>query len=334
MSPLLAVPLFVVSVVVTLTAARLFARRLDRLGVRFGFPEALIGLLTALAADGPEISTAVVALAKDAHNVSVGVLVGSSVFNFAAMIGISALLAGAVLLPRDVLVLEGLIAMLITLAGSAVLLGWLTPVVALLVMACVLVPYLALVIHGPPSRGESVPGLGTVVGRVARAVAQRAPVERSANATGHPVRGLVVLIVLDVAVIVAGSIGMVQAALALGDRWHISNAVLGVLVLGPLASTPNAMTAIRLGLAQRGSALVSEAFNSNTINLLAGVTIPALFVGVSAASDLGRLDIAWLIAMTALSIILLARPRGVRRAGAITLLAAYVAFVVVQLLGG
>ena len=56
MPPILAAPLFLVSLAVTLAAARLFARRLDRLGVRFGFPEALIGLLTALAADGPEIS--------------------------------------------------------------------------------------------------------------------------------------------------------------------------------------------------------------------------------------------------------------------------------------
>jgi cation:H+ antiporter len=329
MSPLLAVPLFLASLVVTLTAARLFARRLDRLGIRFGFPEALTGLLTALAADGPEISTALVALVKGAHNVSVGVLVGSNVFNLAAMIGVSALLARAVRLPRDVLVLEGLIATLITLIGAAVLLGWTSPAVALLLMACVLVPYLLLVIHGSPSPGNA-PGLGRVVERVARAVAQRTPVERSASPSEHPVRGLVMLIVFDVTLIVAGSIGMVQAALALGDRWRISNAVLGVLVLGPLTSLPNAMTAIRLGLAQRGSALVSETFNSNTINLLAGVTIPALFVGVSAASDLGRVDVAWLIAMTALSIIFLGRPHGVRRVGATTLLALYLAFVIVQ----
>ena len=90
MTPALAVPLLAVSLAVTLIAARLFARRLDRLGLRFGFPEALIGLLTALAADGPEISSALYALFKDAKNVSVGVLVGSNAFNLAAMIGLSA----------------------------------------------------------------------------------------------------------------------------------------------------------------------------------------------------------------------------------------------------
>src|SRR5437763_5452956 len=106
MSSGLAIPLFLVSLAVTLAAARTFAVRLDRLGVRFGFPEALIGLLTALAADGPEISSALFALAKGDHNVSVGVLVGPNAFNLRAMIGVSGLLAGSIALRRDALRLE------------------------------------------------------------------------------------------------------------------------------------------------------------------------------------------------------------------------------------
>ena len=138
--------------------------------------------------------------------------------------------------------------------------------------------------------------------------------------------------VLDVSLIVAGSVGMVQSALALGDRWGISNAVLGVVVLAPLTSIPNALTAVRLGLARRGAALVSETFNSNTINLAAGVTIPALFVTVTAASAVARVDVAWLIAMTALCGLLLARPDGMRRVGGAALICLYLAFVAVQLI--
>src|SRR4029077_14722935 len=100
MSPGAAAPLFVLSLAVTLLAARLFARRLDHLGVRFGFPEALIGLLTALAADAADISSALSALIRGAHDWSVGVLVGSSSFNLAAMIGVSGLLAGCVAISR------------------------------------------------------------------------------------------------------------------------------------------------------------------------------------------------------------------------------------------
>ena len=109
MSAALAAPLFLVSLAVTLAAARLFARRLDRLGVRFGFPEALIGLLTAIAADGPNVSSALFALIKGAHDVGVGVLVGSNTFQLGAMIGVSALLAGAIRLPRETLLLEGVV---------------------------------------------------------------------------------------------------------------------------------------------------------------------------------------------------------------------------------
>ena len=127
MSPAVAVPLFLVSLAVTLAAARLFARRLDRLGVRFGFPEALIGLLTALAADGPEISSALFALAKGAHDVGVGVLVGSNGFNLAAMIGLSALLAGSVRVARETLIFEGTVGLLVTLLAAALLLRWLSP---------------------------------------------------------------------------------------------------------------------------------------------------------------------------------------------------------------
>src|SRR5436309_2323610 len=149
MAPLVAVPAFLISLAVTLRAAERFAARLDRIGTRFGFSEALVGLLTALAADGPEISSALVALAKGAHTASVGVLVGSNVFNIAAMIGVSALVAGTVALPRATLALEALVGLLITLVAGCVLLKVLAPIAGAILAVAVLVPYLVVVVGGP-----------------------------------------------------------------------------------------------------------------------------------------------------------------------------------------
>ncbi len=168
MSPVLAIPLFIGSLAVTLLAAASFARRLDRFGVRFGFPETLIGLLTALAADGPEISSALFALAKGAHNVSVGVLVGSNAFNLAAMVGISGLLAGSVCLPRATLLLEGLAGAAVTMIAAAVLLRWLSGPAATAIAAVVFVPYLLLVVRGPRLLGRHGRDRG-LIGDVARA---------------------------------------------------------------------------------------------------------------------------------------------------------------------
>ena len=326
MSAALAVPLFLVSLAVTLAAARLFARRLDRLGVRFGFPEALIGLLTAVAADGPEISSALFALAKGAHDVGVGVLVGSNGFNLAAMIGLSALLAGRVRLARETLVFEGTVGLLITVLAAALLLRWLSPTGASVLSAVIVVPYLAVVVAGPRFRGRRL-------SRLSRALHEHAAPERPPDTSTDPTHHLLGLILVDLVLIVAGSAGMVQSALSLAGDWHISGAVLGVLILGPLTSIPNALTAGRLGLAGRGAALVGETFNSNTINLAFGVIVPSLFVTFAAVTTLGKLQLAWLVAATLFTLAALARPGGMGRAEATVLVILYFAFVAGTLVG-
>jgi cation:H+ antiporter len=326
----IAIPAFLASLAGTLLAARTLAERLDRLGVRFGFPEALIGLLTALAADGPEISSALVALAKGDHSVSVGVLVGSNAFNLAAMIGISALLAGAVQLARAALWLEGLITALITLLAGAVLMQWLAVPVAAGLAGCALAVYLAVVIGGyellehraMPERMAD--GLG-------RALASRGPHKVAQPPTGDSTHHMIARMALDVLVIIAGSFAMVQLAVLLGDRWHVSRPVLGVLVLAPLTSIPNAFTGIRLGLAGRGAALVGETFNSNTINLAFGVIVPGLFTAAVALGSTAKLQLGWLVAMTLVCLILLAAPRGMRRLGGALLIALYAGFLATQL---
>jgi cation:H+ antiporter len=312
-----AIPLFLASLSATLVAARLFARRLDQLGRRFGFPEALVGLLTALAADGPEISSALFALVKGEHGVSVGVLVGSNAFNLAAMIGLSGLLVGSVRISRDTLLLEGLSSACVMLIGVAVLVGWLAPAVAVSLTACVLIPYVLI-----------VSGASRSLGRLARTLDQRPQRE---PVPGDPTHHLLGLIVFDVALIVAGSAGMVEAALTLGDQWGISSAVLGMLILAPLTSVPNAVTAVRLGLAGRGEALVGETFNSNTINLAAGVIVPSLFVTFTAPSSTAKLQLGWLVGMTCVCLVALAKQRGIRRPEAAAVIALYVGFVAIQL---
>jgi cation:H+ antiporter len=333
MSPVLAAPLFLISLTVTLAAARLFARRLDRLGLRFGLPEALIGLLTALAADGPEISSALFALAKGAHDVGVGVLVGSNGFNLAAMIGLSGLLAGSVRLPREVLALEGLVGLLVTAIASALLLHWIAAWPAFGLSVLVLIPYLTLVIGGAGMLERRSDRPRSPTARLARALHEHPAPERPPDELSNPTHHLLALIVVDLALIVAGSAGMVQTALTLADHWNIPHEILGVLILAPLTSIPNAVTAIRLGLAGRGAALVGETFNSNTINLVAGVVVPSLFVTLAAISTLGGLQLAWLLAATLFTLAVLGRRGGMRRSDAVALIVLYLAFVAGTLVG-
>jgi len=324
----LAVPLFIASLTVTLSAARLFARRLDIVGTRFGLSETVIGLLTALAADGPELAAAVIALAKGEHAVSAGVVVGSNIFNIAAMIGLSALLAGGVRLARTALALEGTVGALVTAIAAGVLLDVLTPLWGLVLVAPPLTAYVLVLLDTPRAEAR-LPLPETLKRRLADALATRAhPRSQPARRQGH--RRAIALMGADVAGIILGSLGMVSSAVALGGHWGISGTVVGVLLLGPLTSIPNAQTAIRLGLSARGAALVSETFNSNTINLLGGVLVPAAFVNVAVHSSTEKLDLAWLAAITVTSLFCLGRAGGIGRGGGAALVLLYAGFAVFQ----
>ena len=59
--------------------------RLERVGERFGLSEALLGVTAALAADAPEITAAMTALIHHQEAVGAGVVIGSNVFNLAAL---------------------------------------------------------------------------------------------------------------------------------------------------------------------------------------------------------------------------------------------------------
>jgi cation:H+ antiporter len=310
----LALPLFVASVAVTLAAAALFADRLDHIGPRVGLPEALTGLVTALAADGPEISSALIALAQGEKRVSLGVVLGSNAFNLAAMIGVSAVVAGVVRIGRRALAVEGAVALLATAVGAGVITGVLSAGLAMALLAATLVPYLLLIGRGASHAGP--------------------PMVRAAASTDDPALWKpIALAALAVVLIVVGALGMVNAAVSIADRWGISAAIVGTLVLASLTSLPNAFTAIRLGVSHRGAALVSETLNSNTINLAVGVVLPALFLSVGGVSGLVGFDLVWLAVMTSFALLLLARTRGAGRGGGIALIAMYLAFVVVHVIG-
>ena len=305
----LAILLFLGSLAVMLAAAAFFADRLDHVGPRLGLPEAIVGLLTALAADAPEISSAVVALARGQKQVSLGVVLGSNAFNLAAMIGLSAVLAGTVRIGRRALAVEGGVGIAATLVAGGLVVGLLPAWVALVLLGAIVAPYLVVASRGPADHSPAPPRV------------------HHEGAIWKPVA----LILPAVGLIVLGSIGMVQSAVTLADRWHVSKAIVGLLVLAVLTSLPNAFTAIRLGLAGRGAALVSETLGSNTINLVGGILFPALVVGLAGRSGLVDFNLGWLLGMTCVALLLLSRTTGLGRRGGVVLVALYAVFVAVQL---
>jgi cation:H+ antiporter len=139
------------------------------------------------------------------------------------------------------------------------------------------------------------------------------------------------VLVLALCLIVAGSVGAVRAATDLAQAWSVPEALVGVVVLAVLTSLPNAWTGVRFGRQGRGSALMSETMNSNSINIVAGLAVPVALGTLVTFPGLAIFDVAWLIGMTAAALVLFGKRDGGGRGAGALLIALYAVFLAVQL---
>jgi cation:H+ antiporter len=320
---------FLAGLALTLAGSELLARGLTRLGTKCELSEGLLGLLAALAADSPELSSAVIAILAGAGDVGVGVVVGSNLFNLAALLGLSAIVAGGVRVRRGPLVLDAAIGLAVTLAAASMVAGLASPASVAVIVLPLSAAY-ALVLALPRTLLAHVnPLLGGVPQNLIEIPYE---VTHDRPAVTHQSWNPVLLLPVALAGVIGGSYAMVHAALASQSFLHLSSGVLGTVVLAALTSLPNLWLALHFARTNRGTALMSAAMNSNTINLLGGLVIPALFIGTGfARGSLGYFG--WLVDLTLLAVLApLPRRRLSRTAGA-AIIALYLIFAGLRVAG-
>ena len=330
MSVAFSVLAFVVGAVVSLGTSWLLVSRLERVGERLGLSEALLGMLAALAADAPEITASIAALSRHQTTVGAGVVLGSNVFNLAALLGLGAVVAGQIHLHRKVVVLSGAVAMSVAVACFFTVGGALTAGAGLAVVVCVLVPYLALLgAHQRILERLALP-------RSWKAWLTAAIVEEESELEEaiHPRRGNAadtVMALVALMVVIVASVAMERGASSLGAHFAVPDIVVGALVLAAVTSLPNAVSAIYLARRGRGAATLSTALNSNSLNVTIGLLIPATLIGLAKQSGSGLLVAGWYAALTALTLALAYAGRGLGRGSGAVVIAAYAVFVALLL---
>jgi len=322
-APALAVFLFSLALM-SLASLRLTAG-LERIGARLGFTEGLLGIVTALGANAPEICSAFTALLSSHHEIGVGVVLGSNVFNLAGLLGLSAIVAGRVTIGREGLWFNGGTSLLVSGVVVALVLQWISVWASLLTLLLILVPYVGLTAAHPSQLVRlRLPRpmkrfLTVAIGHAHRDTRGRA------NASGSLAKDSV-LVGASLGMIVVASIGAVRSAVWLSGHWGVSPAVVGMLLLASLTSVPNVVAAVRLAREGRGAAVISESLNSNTLNILAGICLPALLIGFSAPTPQIIFATLWLFGMKAVAISASSHHRGLHRGGGGLLIALYLIF--------
>ena len=325
---------FLLSAAASLAASWLLVSRLEALAGRAGLSEGMLGLVAALAADAPEITAAVSALAHHQTHVGAGVTLGSNVFNLAALLGLGAAVAGRIALHRKVIVLSGVVALWVAAVAMLVVTGLLSPAAGIGVVAVVFVPYvLVLAAEGWPDRLVPRPPAGLtrwLATAVAEEEAELEPCTTLPESARHPrpgggwADGAVAGAAL--AAVVLASTVMELTATTLGARLAVPGIVTGAIVLAAVTSLPNAVAAVYLANRGRGAAVLSTALNSNALNVIAGLLIPAAIIGLGPPSGPTTLVTAWYAGLTAAVLAAAYRGSGLRRGAGLAIIAAYLIF--------
>jgi cation:H+ antiporter len=321
----LAVAAFLGGAVVSLATSWLLVSRLERVGERLGLSEALLGMVAALAADAPEVTSAVSAMASHQTRIGAGVVIGSNVFNLAALLGLGAVVARRIGLHRRVVLLGGTVAMWVAIVCLAVVGGGLSVVAGLVLTVAVLALYLVLL----GTEGRATGPLPPRWAEWLRSAVTEEEVELEEAI--RPRRGRwpdAVTAAVALAVVVVASVIMEQAAASLGRRYAVPEIVVGGLVLAAVTSLPNAVAAVYLAARGRGAATLSTALNSNTLNVVAGLLLPGAVIGLGPPSGQAGLVTVWYAALTLAVLALAYRHHGLSRRSGLLIIAAYAVFVV------
>ncbi|MGE5186642.1 MAG: sodium:calcium antiporter [Acidobacteriota bacterium] len=337
MSLWLAATVFLPCIASVVFASNWLAEALDEVGHRFRLSPGTLGLITALGADSPEISSALAASVSGHQAVGIGVVFGSNLFNLAALLGLGALLSGGIAFERASVTTGGTASLLATactaLLAYHVIGAWWTLALLLLIVTLYA---LALIVRGSAIRSLPLPGrVRDALASALERIHQHAGPRPGDQATGkkptaHTGWELAGIISGSVLLIVLGSVANVHAVLRMTDAFGIPKEVTGALVIAALTGIPNVYTSARLARHQRGEAMLSETLNSNTINIVVGIGVPAVVFGIT-SGWVADLELWWLIGLTCISLVLALVRGGLHRPGGITIIALYVTFVVVRI---
>jgi cation:H+ antiporter len=318
--------IFLAGAAISLGASYLLVTRLERIGERIGLSEALLGVVAALAGDAPEITSAVTALAMHQNKVGAGVVIGSNVFNLAALLGLGAVVAGSIALHRNVVLLGGVIGIWVAVVCLVTVLGLIPVAAGLVATLAALVPYIIVLGAG----GERLRRFALTrrwESWLALAVSEE---EQELSEVIHPRHGRgrdVATAAAMLVIVVVASVAMERAATELGTHFAIPEIVIGGVVLAAVTSLPNSVAAVYLAARGRGAAMLSTTLNSNALNVTAGLLVPATITGLGPPSAQSNLIAVWYLVLTVVALAFAYRDSGVRRASGALIIGAYLLFV-------
>ncbi|MEO5642621.1 MAG: hypothetical protein ABIQ40_17265 [Bacteroidia bacterium] len=326
MTALSAIGIFSFCFVLMTFSSFVLSNSLGKLKRRYNISGGILGMLVALSADAPEISSVIVALFAKQKDVGIGIVVGSNIFNLAAILGLSTLFAGRLQLKRSATIFNGAVSLIALLIMILLVFKFISPLLSVILFLLVLVPYVIISgLNAEKMKRWSFP-------LKIRNFITDATTEIENDKTPMPKSWSWVWIGgIALIAIVFSSMGIVSSAVFLSGEWNINKTILGVIVLASLTGIPNMITAIKMALQGKDVVVMNEALNSNNLNIFFGACIPSLLFGVSTLSEQTVFSVWWLLGITIMNLLLLYFMNGFNRVSGILSIVLYLVFLFIMI---
>ena len=292
---LLQIGMIVAGVVLVLWGADRLTDGAVALAERMKISQIVIGLtIVAVGTSAPEFCVSLVSALKGTADLAVGNVVGSNIFNAMLITGVAAMVAPMTILPSTVRK-DIPIAVVASLALTIMVLtdGDLSRLDAAMLLVG-FIGFMWLTLHGAKDKGsdDTAPSKTLSVGRA------------------------LLMLVVGLACLVAGSNIFVDGATEVAARLGVSEAVIGLTVVAGGTSLPELATSVVAARKGNSGIAIGNVLGSNVMNILlilggAGLICPMTVVGITTvdfAVLTGSILLLWFFANTKLT---LARWEGV-----------------------
>ena len=331
--------IFCGALVIVMSAAAFFTRRLEILCDRLDFSPGILSILGALGANIPNYVASIDAIARHELDVGLGIIIGSNIYNVAIILGLATFATpnstgiALRLKERQDARVVGLYALAILLLITA--LCWLLPGSPLMPVARAgLIGLLLPLLVSLASLVLFAGYIAHIVRRVHPAHSAPERIELAAKKASSPSSffRLGAEIILALLIALGGVVVMVQSGQDLTGDLHMSPVLAGLLVLAVATSLPNTVVAFILARTERAAACFEEIFSSNALNAALGIALPLLFWRDLLADRLLLLLDAPLMVVLTLGMLLCVIAGRAGRAAGVIFLCSYAAWVAIHLL--
>jgi cation:H+ antiporter len=193
------------------------------------------------------------------------------------------------------------------------MLGFIPPGLCFFILLILMVPYIGVLCWKPSNRQVDAPNQSNLNSNI-RAF-------KGANWIDGPA------IILTLSAIIFCSRELIKSTVIIGQAWEISHTVLGTVILAALTGIPNLIAALQLSRHKKGESVVSETYNSNTLNLIVGLIVPAWLISNPIVSHSSQISLIWLFGLTVLTMVMGVSRKGLNRTNGIWIIAIYLVYI-------